>query len=281
MRAFRIIWLATLIVATTVVQGGAEQKTIVGAKFLLEEKSYRKHFSKENEIPLLEREATARIVKKLREHIGFLDFALAPPDLPFNLTVRLDANAPPERPGAAREVGFHIILEGPGVTQNSEYVMFRAEQNFGTALGTVDSLLTEIGVRLRDGEYKHRIGKLLTQIPIARSGHVWSNPPPVGWVLPHQHTDLCMDFDSHLEIVSVVPSVTGPMPLKLEALASHPFRPPTPTAIDHLRGNIFSKAIDPSKFQSELGATTASQISVSAVYVKEYRHLVPCSTDFR
>ena len=276
MRVFSIVWLVTMIGAATITQGSAEQKTIVGVKFVLDEHSYRKHFLRD--IALLEREATARIVKKLREHIGFLDFAPMPPEPLFKLTVRLDAKEPPERPGAAREVGFHIILEGPKVTQESDYVIFRAEQDFGTALGTVDSLLTEIGAKLRDQVYKNRIGKLLNQIPIARSGHVWRTSPPVGWVLPYQQKDLCMEFESQLEIENVVPSATGPMPLKLEALASHPFQPLTPTA-EHLRGNIFGKATDPSKFQSELGA--ASQISVSAVYVKEYRHLVSCPTDFR
>ncbi|HLC42442.1 MAG TPA: hypothetical protein VJO34_12580 [Methylomirabilota bacterium] len=278
MKAFSIVWLVTMIVAATIVQGDAEQKTVVGVKFVLDEHSYRKHFLPD--IPLLEREATARIVKKLREHIGFLDFAAIPPEPPFKLTVRLDAKAPPEQPGAAREVGFHIILDGPKVTRNTEYVIFRDEENFGKSLGTAESLVTEIGSKLRDDVYKDRIGKLLNQVPITRTGHLWGSPPE-GWVIPYRPIDLCMDFQSQLVIENLVPSGAVRKHREFEARAIGEFLPSAPTSIDHLRGHIFSEPTDLQKFQTEVGAVSPAQISVSAVYVKEYRHLVPCSTDFR
>jgi hypothetical protein len=250
----------------------AEPRTPVTVAVVVVE--YRNDFA---DVRALEREAAARIAGRLGRHLGFLRFTPAP-GAPFMLTFEVKAKAPPERPGAPREVGFHIRLEGPGVRESGDYLVFRGEDEFGRPIGDVPAMAAEIDLKLRDDDLRGRLAKLLRQIPIARSAHVWRAPPPVGWILPYRRGDLCVDFHSQFVIETVVLTAVGPSRVELEARAAAEFLPPDPTPVDRLRGHIFTRPLDEARFQAELGG--AAQASVEAIRLKEYRALAGCGADF-
>lgn len=276
MRTISVV-LALLAVLGAVRPAAGEQRTPVAVKVVVVE--YRNDFGAR--VADLERAAAERIAARLGRHLGFLRFTPSP-GAPYTLTFEIKAKVPPERPGAPREVGFHVRLDGPDVREGTDYLVFRGEEEFGRPIGDVAAMAAEIDVRLRDDDLRGRLGKLLRQIPIARSpvaksAYVWKARPP-GWILPYRRSDLCVDFHSQFVIETAVSTAIGRERVELEARAAAEFEPPGPTPIDRLRGHIFTRPLDEDRFRAEVAE--ADGASVEAIWMKEYRALAGCEADF-
>ncbi|MCL4498796.1 MAG: hypothetical protein M1335_00930 [Chloroflexi bacterium] len=257
------IALAFLVFAGTAAD--ATQRTTVTVKFVL--KAYRGEDFDDAESNEVQKRAAEWIVKRLREHVPFLGFTTQEGS-EFTLTATLRESSAVGRPQAPREVGFSFKLDGPRVQANEEYVVFRPPADLSGISTKVDDFVEEIDRKLTEETYRGRLRPLLCQVPIAKTGQVVTGPAP-GWVLPHKRNDICLDFQSQLRIEHVVQFATVVRRMELYGRAD-----------GELQGQIFGSPVDLLEFRQQLGAVAPDQVSVTLIWVKDYRDLVPCSTDF-
>lgn len=256
----------------------ALERPVVEVKLLLQELAYRREFS-DQEILNLEAEASARIAKLLQTRIGFAKFqplrgeAATGPLLTFKLGARDQGPST-----LLKEVGLHIELSGHGGGGSSKrvYWLFRPQERYRDAVGNPAALLREIELRIGDADYTTLIREVLSGIPIARTGQMWTQP--LGWIVPHRQADLCMEVNSVLWIENAVPSGAGPIIRSFRARAAGSFQPPGPTSIENYRGFLFSEASPQQEGLNDLAGVNPEMVEVRAVYVLEYISLGPCGT---
>jgi hypothetical protein len=261
--------LAALTLAAT--GAWADDRATVGVTFRLEQPRYRLEFTPA-ELVALESKAAQVIAMRLGGRIGFVRFAPGRTGDAV-LAFRLDDNVRTAR--GLREVGFHLELSGGGIAPRRTYWKFRAQDRFAEPVGSVEALVREIDLRVQETDHKVLVTELLSEVPIARSGKVWRNP--LGWVIPHRNADLCMDLKSLLRVENTLPSGAGPVLKEYTAKAVGDFNPPGPTPLDEFRGRLFIEAMPGQEALDQLNTVQPDQVSVKAVYVKEYLHLDPCT----
>lgn len=259
----RVAVLALALLALAAPAARAATKTAVTVTFSL--RAYEVEFLPA-EIAHVETRAAERIVARLREYAPFLDFTTAP-GKEFTLAATLRPRATGERAGAPAEVIVQFKLGGPQVQARPEHVIFRPANDL-SGVPLVDGFIEEIDLKLTEDVYRGQLRSMLLQVPIARTGQFSSNP--AGWVLPHRRTELCLHFQSRLNVEHIV-----------RLAPENVRRPQLPARADEDRqGQIFGRPVDPSNFQQEFATIQADQVSVAGIWITEYRDLVPCSSDF-
>ncbi len=260
---FGLVFLALVFLALAAASEGAS-KTPVTVKFVL--KAYDGQFDA-GEIDTIEKRAAEQIVARLGEHARFLDYTTQSGS-PFTLTATLRPRLVAERTGAPGEVVFQFKLEGPRVQANVEFVVFRPANDTGSIPG-VPEFVKEIEVKLSEQAYRDQLRPLLLRVPIAKTGTL-VNSPAAGWLLPYGRVEICLDPDSQLGIEHTVNVSGGVLRPKLLAHAD-----------GDLQGHILGRPVSPLEFQQQVGRFASSQVSVDAVWVTDYRDLVPCSEAFQ
>jgi hypothetical protein len=270
----QVTWIVIALAALGAAPAQGDPKTQVSVRFVLEEPTYRPHFTPA-QIAELESKAAVRIVQRLKAYAPFLDFT-TDAGRPFTLTIRLNAREPSQRTAAPTEVGLHLGLAGPKIASGAtDYVVFRKADNLDP-IGAVETLVEEIDGRLPEAEIRGRVAELLHQVPIARKGLVLLQPVR-GWILPHRPGDICMELGSELAIESAVPTPVGVRQTpRLEALATTEYDPQGPTPAGVPRGQVFSEPKDPNRFQQELGSAPAERIAVNGVWIVKYFNIAGC-----
>ncbi len=241
----------------------AVTKTPVTVTFVL--KAYDGQFDA-SEIETIQRRAAEQIVARLNQHARFLEYTTQSGSA-FILSATLHPRSAGERSGAPGEVVVEFKLQGPRVQGNPEFVVFRPANDTGGIPG-VEGFVKEVDIRLPEQIYRDQLRPLLLRIPIAKTGTLLSNPA-AGWLLPYGRVELCLDPDSQLGIEHTVQVTGGVLRPKLLAHAD-----------GDLQGHILGRPVNPTEFQ-QLGAFPPDQVSVDAIWVTDYRDLVPCSEDFQ
>jgi hypothetical protein len=241
----------------------AASKTPVTVKFVL--KAYDGQFDA-GETAALQKRAAEQIVGRLRQYAPFFEYTTQSGSA-FTLTVTLQPRLVAERKGAPAEVVAHFQLDGPRVKTNPEFVVFRPASDTGGIPG-VDGFVKEVDIKVSEQAYRDHLRPLLLRIPIAKTGTVVSNP--AGWLLPYGRVELCLDPDSQLDIEHTV------------RVGEAVLRPKLPAHADgELQGHILGRPVNLTEFQQQLGALSPAQVSVNAIWVSDYRDLIPCSADFQ
>lgn len=261
----RAALLALLLLALTASEASA--KTLVTVKFVLT--AYQQVFFDAAQTELIQKRAADRIIARLREHARFLDFTAQ--DSPFKLTVTLRPRLASERtetppravPG---EVVLQFNLEGPRVTAEPVYVVFRPASDIGR-VPPVDGFIEEIDIKLPQEIYRGQLRSMLLKVPIANTAQVRT----AGWLLPYERSELCLEVDSELDIEHLVRLTGGgTRRQKLSAIAD-----------GDVDGRILGSPAQAAEAKlQELAALPPSQVAVDLVWVTKYQDLTGCSRDF-
>lgn len=264
--------VAALMLMFTVGGASAQNRVSVAVDFTLAEPSYLAELRAE-EIERFQREAAALIARSLQEEIAFLSFS-AGDSGDYRLGFRLDRRDPGEGSALSsiNEVGLHATIEGPGVgDQDIYWMVYRPKSAFAEPLGTVDDMLRELGLKLSGADYNRLSEELLSRISISQSAELWEEP--LGWIIPFQRSDLCVDERSRLEIVNLVSSDVGQTERRYIAEPSIDFDPDgtVPPEIERLRHHLLSEAVpDQARLDELRRAVSGRRVVVKGIYVIDY-----------
>lgn len=264
--------VAALMLAFAVDGSAAQNRVAVAVELTLAEPSYRAELRPE-EIERFQREAATLIARSLQEQIAFLSFS-AEDSGDYRLRFRLDARDPGEGGALSsiNEVGLHATLAGPGIGEQGIYwTVYRPKSAFADPLGTVDDMLRELGLKLSGADYDRLSEELLSRISISQSAELWEEP--LGWIIPFQRSDLCVDARSRLEIVNLVSSDVGQTERRYIAEPSTDFDPDgvVPPEIERLRHHLLSEAVaDQARLEELRRAVSNRRVVVKGIYVIDY-----------
>lgn len=271
----KVVLLAPIVAASVgfaAATSAATVKTPVQVRFELAEPSYL------NALPAgtkgaIESSVALSLARRLANRFGHLDFTTdAGPEriLAFTLATR-----DPRETGFFREVGFRIVLAGPGARGERFYWKFRPGEEYGQERWQrkEDFLLAvEIKLDSVDTDYEGLIGSVLKAIPIATQAEFVPDPL-VGWVIPVRCRDLCIDAGSILLVDSAVRlspalgsilQVFRARSVLFEADATHP---------DPLDRQLVGQVEPDQRDLQNLSRLAPADISVRGVYVLQYRRV--------
>jgi hypothetical protein len=137
-----------------------------------------------------------------------------------------------------------------------------------TGIPGVDGLVKEIDTRL-GGEQYLRLRALLLRVPVATTGNVVSSPTP-GWALPYLRNELCLPFESQLDVHHVITTPQGVLRPRLPARAE----------ADDSEGRIVGVPTSATEFQQKIATLPQNQITVGPIWVTVYEDPGDCSRDF-
>jgi hypothetical protein len=267
-RSVRLL-ISTLALALVVpAAAAANDRPVVQVRFVIVDATYKLKFGAAVR-PAVEAAAAARLAQQLAARIGFIGFtAQNGPDIV--LTFELDRQDPSSI-GDVREVGFHVKLHRQGQPVGDRvYVMFRPQTESLAPIPDRDALIEAIGPKVAEAAApRGPITALLSAIPIARQALLIQSP--LGWVIPYQHADLCMDEASVVRLSNTVDSPVATVVREFTAKTSGRSNQ------GESRGRIFSEP-DPvvQEHLDDLKNTPTAQIRVDAVYVVRYSPRTPC-----
>jgi hypothetical protein len=241
----------------------AATRTAVTVKFVLQ--AFRPEHFNDAESEQVQKLAGELLAAKLRERVPFLDFTTqAGPSFAFVATLRSRLAA--EHAGAPGEVILEFRLDGAGAPR-PEFVVFRPANSI-TGIPGVDGLVKEIDTRL-GGEQYLRLRALLLRVPVATTGNVVSSPTP-GWALPYLRNELCLPFESQLDVHHVITTPQGVLRPRLPARAE----------ADDSEGRIVGVPTSATEFQQKIATLPQNQITVGPIWVTVYEDPGDCSRDF-
>ena len=275
MKRFRgwLIGLASLVLPAI---GSADIRPVVAVSFDLAVPRWQAHFG--NDRAAFEKDAADRIARWFGDRVGFVSFdpnATSMPKLIVHLELALGQSVRQNKETQLR-------LELTGARSPATLVWrFRSEDLFGDPIGGGPGLLKELELRLDDVNRQALVGQVLSQVSIAKEAHLWKNP--VSWVIPYRKSELCMELDSVLRIVSMMPSGAGPQQRIFRTRAKGEFLPEGPTPPSDWVGRLYAipekSTTPPEEGESgldALGAVNPQQVSIQAIYVMGYERLQAC-----
>ena len=260
----RTLCLALLLLATTA--AAQRPRRPVKVEFRIVEATYRPSLDSAEALRLQD-SATASLAALLADRLPFLSFERADSDSTL-LIVALDRR---DRGSTAPivEVGFHATLVRPRSDSSHIYwMMFRPAEAALQGVGTPDALLAEIRARferLSEADWTRLVGDLLSRVPIADTAAMWAQP--LGWIIPYQRRDLCLDPTSVLRVDNVVLRSFGTEQQTVVIDATGTFDPPAQTlspTLERMRKSILGLPRDRVTLSPD-------SVQVKAVYVSEYR----------
>ena len=270
-RLFGLFVVLALIVLPT---RAAQLRPIVAVSFDLAVPRWQAHFGDDRAV--FEKQAAVRIAQWLGDKLGFVSFDPKATSAPM-LVVHLEVV-----PGAVarqnKETQLRLELTGAGSTA-PVVLPFRHEDKFREPIGGEQGLLKELELRLDVINRQALVGQL-SKVSIAKEAHLWKTP--VSWVIPYSRGDLCMDFDSVLRIVSMMPSDAGPQQKTFRTRAKGEFRPEGSAPPLDWIGRLFAvpeKSTPPEESETgldALGSVDPQKVSIQAIYVLDYQRMQPC-----
>ena len=257
--------------------GVAGEKPVIGVRVDLMEPNYRVEFSDDQE-KAIEDKAAQILAARLSERSGFLAFqpeAGSADTGTWLLTAELNRKDPNAH-GDLHEVGFHLVLSGPGLDPTkTAYWTFRSVNRFNDVVFKVDVFLEEIDRTLQNTDYEELIQESLSQIPVAHSAELYRNFMGVGWKLrDHSHEDLCMRDESELLIESHLRANGDVVVRKVNTIVEKG------SGDDWRSMNIkcrVSEAKNEQRLRNALEQLAQEKIEVKAVYVQKYVLLQQCT----
>ena len=253
MKRFRswLVGLASLVLPTIV---PAQERPVVAVSFDLAVPRWQAHFGTDH--GAFEKAAADRIAQWFGDRVGFVSFDPHATSMP-RLIVHLEL-APGQSVRQNKETQLRLELAGARTPAPLVW-RFRSEDLFGEPIGGGPGLLKELELRLDDINRQALIGQVLSQVSIAKKAHLWKNP--VSWVIPYRKSELCMELDSVLRIVSMMPSGAGPQQRIFRTRAKGEFRPegstPSPEWVGRLYAVPETSTTPPEEGESGLGALVA------------------------
>lgn len=268
-------WLVGLALIVLPMIVAAQVRPVVAVSFDLAVPRWQAHFGGDR--AAFEKEAADRIAQWFGDRFGFVSFDPNATSMP-RVVVHLEL-APGQSARQNKET--QLRLELTGARSPAPLVWrFRSEDLFAEPMGGGPGLLKELELRLDDVNPQALVGQVLSQVSIAKEAHLWKNP--VSWIIPYRKSELCMELDSVLRIVSMMPSGAGPQQRIFRTRAKGEFRPEGSTPPPDLVGRLYTvpeKSAMPEEGESgldALGAVNPQQVSIQAIYVIDYQRMHPC-----
>lgn len=257
----------------------AFQKPTVAVRFALTESTYASEFTPEK-IREMESLLAQGLAARMRRQIAFLEFE-AGAEADTTLIFDLNRADPEADPGSSQDVVFHIRLDGSERCPKARTAWkFRPETEFGARVGEFEEFHQEIVLKLdlnaedeaqMQKDYKLLVPGLLGCVPIAETGLFFNGrlggQDQMGWLIPYQRSELCLDAQSVLLIDGELVAGVGTSRDVFSAAPKWDFNPAevVPADLDQYRNQIFSVPLgDPAALAA------ASSISVHKIYVVKY-----------
>jgi hypothetical protein len=265
-RFHRSLWLAAIGLLVFLAPVAGQQPTI-RVRFQVVEPSFVDAFR--STLPSLQSRAAGAMAAKLDSSFRFARFVTQGP-ANYELRFALDRR---QRGTVGRdEVGIYVSITVPDA-EEIYLVPFRTREEYTDRRGTEAAFLSRLVHTVSPQQLRVLARELLTKIPVARANTAvtW---PPLAWILPFRHEDLCLATTSTFRIRTLYSNASGPVEQEVVATARQPFDPPSGIPAQHRsRRNYVLAVADESRqeYRELLAAISARRrVEVREVFVQDY-----------
>jgi hypothetical protein len=266
MTRWRWTWAGALVLFLFA-QPLAAQRPIVRVSFRIVEENFNVAYR--GTLPSLQARAAGMLTAKLDSVSRFVSFVTSG-SADYQLVFTLDRH---NRGTVGRdEVGLWASLAGP-VSGEIYWVPFRTRDEYTDARGDEARFLDRLRGTISPQHLRALSDQLLESIPVAHSRASAVAWPPLTWILPFRHADLCLATTSTFRIKNRYRNANGPVSLEVVATAEGAFDPrPFPAQHRARRNNVLAVAEGNGRQYNELrAAIRRNGVEVVAVFVEEYR----------